>query len=300
MSWNDINESGKLYYTLLIHNKIVIDIKNKLRDDLDKVNKRMKDAYKKKIINNRLFQIINLLDSQFKDNNILNCIIFSGKNLNYYTLTKNELKICNKWNINNFYMESSDKFKIKYLKNLFNEDKVKLIFEINSNDVNLIELDKVKSRLLNKIKVNNYNEILDLIEKNNPKIIHGIGSTLKKIKGLSYIYYKKLSNEEIINKINKMEIEESQVILKNEVLNQLSNPAFDNKFLFGKSEVPDGILDYMVKKLYITPSLLRQLRKKISKDYLNFEIIEIDSLENGDIGDIFIKQYDGIIALKYY
>ena len=197
-------------------------------------------------------------------------------------------------------MESSDKFKIKYLKNLFNEDKVKLIFEINSNDVNLIELDKVKSRLLNKIKVNNYNEILDLIEKNNPKIIHGIGSTLKKIKGSSYIYYKKLSNEEIINIINKMEIEESQDILKNEVLNQLSNPAFDNKFLFGKSEVPDGILDYMVKKLYITPSLLRQLRKKISKDYLNFEIIEIDSLENGDIGDIFIKQYDGIIALKYY
>ena len=80
----------------------------------------------------------------------------------------------------------------------------------------------------------------------------------------------------------------------------MSNPAFDNKFLFGKKEVPNGILDYMVKKLYITPSLMRQLRKNISKDYLNFEILEIDSLESGDIGDNFIKDYDGIIGLKYY
>lgn len=300
MNWRQINESGKLYYTILIYGKLVNEVKNKIKDDLDKVNKRMKDTYKKKIINDRLFQIVNLLDSQFKDNDILNCIILSGKNLNYFTLSNNELELCKKWDLNKFYIESSDKFRIKYLKNLFSEDKVKLIFEINSNQISLIELDKVKSRLLDKIKVENYNEVLDLIEKNNPKIVHGIGSTIKKIKDLSNIYYKKLSSEEINNIINKMEINESQDILKKEVLNQLSNPAFDDKFLFGKNEVPDGILDYMVKKLYITPSLMRQLRKNISKDYLNFEILEIDSLESGDIGDNFKKDYDGIIALKYY
>jgi hypothetical protein len=300
MNWRENNESGKLYYTLLIYKKSVNEVKNKLKDDLDKVNKRMKDAYKKKIINDRLFQIVNLLDTQFKDNNILNCIILSGRNLNYFTLSNNELELCKKWNLNNFYIESSDKFRIKYLKNLFSEDKVKLIFEINSNQISLIELDKVKSRLLDKIKVENYNEVLDLIEKNNPKIVHGIGSTIKKIKDLSNIYYKKLSSEEINNIINKMEVINSQNILKKEVLNQLSNPAFDDKFLFGKKEVPNGILDYMVKKLYITPSLMRQLRKNISKDYINFEILEVDSLESGDIGDHFVKDYDGIIALKYY
>lgn len=300
MNWRENNESGKLYYTLLIYKKSVNEVKNKLKDDLDKVNKRMKDAYKKKIINDRLFQIVNLLDTQFKDNNILNCIILSGRNLNYFTLSNNELELCKKWNLNNFYIESSDKFRIKYLKNLFSEDKVKLIFEINSNQISLIELDKVKSRLLDKIKVENYNEVLDLIEKNNPKIVHGIGSTIKKIKDLSNIYYKKLSSEEINNIINKMEVINSQNILKKEVLNQLSNPAFDDKFLFGKKEVPNGILDYMVKKLYITPSLMRQLRKNISKDYINFEILEVDSLESSDIGDNFKKDYDGIIALKYY
>ena len=300
MNWKEFQQSGKLYYTILIYDKKVNEVKNKLKDDLDKVNKRMKDAYKKKIINDRLFQIINLLDNQFKDDETINCIILSGKNINYFTLSNNELDLCKKWDLNKFYIESSDKFRIKYLKNLFSEDKVKLIFEINGTQINLIELDKVKSRIINKVKVENYTEALDLIEKNNPKIVHGIGSTIKKIKDLSYIYYKKLSNDEINNIINKIEINESQDILKKEVLNQLSNPAFDNKFLFGKKEVPNGILDYMVKKLYITLSLMRQLRKNISKDYLNFEILEIDSLESGDIGDNFIKDYDGIIGLKYY
>jgi hypothetical protein len=300
MSWEEINESGKLYYTILIYGKLVNDVKKKLLDDLDKVNKRMKDAYKKKIINNRLYQIIKVLDSQFKDNDILNCIILSGRNLNYFTLSQNELKLCNKWNIKNFYIEYDDKFRIKYLKNLFSENKINLIFEFNGDVINIIELDKVKSRFIDKINVDNYNEILDLIEKNNPKIIHGIGSTIKKLKDLNNVYYKRLSSEEINDIINKMEINESQNILKKEVLNQLSNPAFDNKFLFGKKEVSNGIMDYMIKKLYITSSLMRQLRKNISKDYLNFEILEVDSLESGDIGYIFLKDYDGIIGLKYY
>ena len=298
MSWEEINESGKLYYTILIYGKLVNDVKKKLLDDLDKVNKRMKDAYKKKIINNRLYQIIKVLDSQFKDNDILNCIILSGRNLNYFTLSQNELKLCNKWNIKNFYIEYDDKFRIKYLKNLFSENKINLIFEFNGDVINIIELDKVKSRFIDKINVDNYNEILDLIEKNNPKIIHG--STIKKLKDLNNVYYKKLSSEEINDIINKMEINESQNILKKEVLNQLSNPAFDNKFLFGKKEVSNGIMDYMIKKLYITSSLMRQLRKNISKDYLNFEILEVDSLESGDIGYIFLKDYDGIIGLKNY
>ena len=56
----------------------------------------------------------------------------------------------------------------------------------------------------------------------------------------------------------------------------------------------------MVKKLYTTPSLWRQLKKNTPNEYLNFKVLEIDKLENGDIGDNFMKDYSGIIALKYY
>jgi len=70
--------------------------------------------------------------------------------------------------------------------------------------------------------------------------------------------------------------------------------------MFGKKEVSNGILDYMVKKLFISKKLYKSLKKNISKEYLNFEIIIIKKNSNGDIGDIFFKNYEGIIGIKYY
>ena len=92
----------------------------------------------------------------------------------------------------------------------------------------------------------------------------------------------------------------NQNLLQSEILNQLQKPNLINKILFGKKEISKGILDYMIKILFIDKKLLKSLKKNISNDYLNFEIIEIDSIKNGDIGYQFLKNYDGIIALKYY
>ena len=46
--------------------------------------------------------------------------------------------------------------------------------------------------------------------------------------------------------------------------------------------------------------MLRSLKKNTPSEYLNFKILEVDSIENGDIGENFVKDYSGIIALKYY
>jgi hypothetical protein len=62
MDWKNVKKTGKIYYTILTHGKDVKDMKKKLIDDLDKANRRVKDKYKKKIINDRLFPIIKLLD----------------------------------------------------------------------------------------------------------------------------------------------------------------------------------------------------------------------------------------------
>ena len=56
----------------------------------------------------------------------------------------------------------------------------------------------------------------------------------------------------------------------------------------------------MIKKLFISKKLIKSLKKNISKEYLNFEIIIIKKNSNGDIGDIFLKNYEGIIGIKYY
>ena len=301
MSWKDCKKSGKIYYTILTYNKTVSEIINKIKDDLDKVNKRVKDSFKRKIINERLYPIVKLLDSSYKGHEILNCIILAGNDLHKFDLTKEELDICKKWELKDFFITHDDKFKIGYLKNLLSEEKINLIFELSNEKLKIIEMDSLKSRILSENKIENQANFIELCDSQKPKIIHGSGSFIKKIKNsIDNIYLKKLGNNEIIDIINKLEIENSQNTLKMEVLDQITNPAYEDKFLFGKKEVGKGILDYMIKKLYITPSLWRQLKKNTPSEYLNFQVLEVDKLESGDIGDKFISDYSGIIALKYY
>lgn len=300
MSWHNVNKSGKLYYTILIYDKPVNEIKNKLKDDLEKVNKRVKDSYKRKIINDRLYPLIKLLDTSYKDDEIINSIFLSGDELEKFDLSKEELSLCRKWKMNDFYITYDDKFKIGYLKNLFSEEKLNIIYELSNDNLKIIEMDKLKSRIIQQMKIENQSLFIDQYEKDKPKLIHGTGSFLKKIKNIDNIHLKKLNSENIINIINKLEIQNSQLILKMEVYDQLNNPQFEDKFLFGKKEISQGIMNYMIKKLYITPKLWRQLKNKVSSEYLNFKVLEIDTLENGDNGDKLIKDYNGLIALKYY
>ena len=182
--------------------------------------------------------------------------------------------------MNDFYITYDDKFKIGYLKNLFSEEKLNIIYELSNDNLKIIEMDKLKSRIIQEIKVENQSLLNNKDKKDKPKLIHGTGSFLKKIKNIDKIDFKKLNNEIIINIINKLEIQNSQ--------------------LFGKKEISQGIMNYMIKKLYITPKLWRQLKNNVSSEYLNFKVLEIDTLENGDHGDKLIKDYNGLIALKYY
>ena len=297
MSWQNNLENGKLFYTILSYDTSVEELINKINTKLEKVNKNMKNNFKKKIINQRIFPILEELKEK-KSNEILNIIVLSGNNLNFYNLTKNEISICRKWNLSQFYIDSNEKFKIGYLKNLFNEKNINTIFKLDNMNLQIIELDKVKSRIIKKMILDN--DFQNIYNTYKPKLIHGSGSFIKKIKDVKELYTTNLSNNEIIEKINKFEILKNQNLLQSEILNQLQNPNLINKILFGKKEISKGILDYMIKKLFIDKKLLKSLKKNISNDYLNFEIIEINSIENGDIGYQFLKNYDGIIALKYY
>ena len=73
-------------------------------------------------------------------------------------------------------------------------------------------------------------------------------------------------------------------------------------FLFGKLkfEIKDAIESYLIKELYIDEKKITILKKNVEESYLNFKIIPIKSIENGDIADNFIKDYNGIMAIKYF
>lgn len=301
MSWKTNNEKGKYLYTFLIHELTANDVILRLRSILEKVNLKMKDNFKKKIINERLYNIILELET-LKESDKINHIILSGKEVNMYKLTNDELKILKKWNINQFYYSDNNIFELDYLKALFDESKLKIIGEFDGNKLCIIELDNVKSRQIDEIKISNQEEFNKYYSENNIFLFHGKGTFIKKIKTIpeNRLYTCKLKQDEITEAINKIIIETNQIILNKEVLTQLINPSFENLFLFGKKEVSNGILGYQIKKLFITQKLLDKLKSKIDNSLLNFEIIIVDRLKSGDIGDEFIRNYGGLIGIKYY
>ena len=88
--------------------------------------------------------------------------------------------------------------------------------------------------------------------------------------------------------------------LKTEILDMISVEAVSDKFVFGRKEISEAIENYMVKKLFINSKLLSVLRNKADSSLLNFTIVEIKSLENGDPGHILNRDYFGMIAVRYY
>jgi hypothetical protein len=306
MSWLSksnkiIQEKGKMLYTLLIYNHTSSNVISKLRTILEKVNLRMKDAFKKKLINERLYNIITELEN-LKPTDKINHIILSGKKVNIYDLSKEQLAICKKWNLSDFYYTYNEYFEIQYLKDLFCEKNARTIGEFTANTMKLIELDTVKDRIIEAINFSNQEEFKKYYDSNNLFLIHGTGSFIKKIKFIQdhKLFTKRLHLKDVNKTINKLIIEENQVILNKEVLSQLTNPVCNNLFLFGKKEVSQGIIGFLIKKLFITQKLLIKLKNKIDDSLLNFDIVIVNSLISGDIGDSFIRDYGGLIGVKYY
>ena len=126
---------------------------------------------------------------------------------------------------------------------------------------------------------------------------------LKKISpGEVIIEHKNLTKKEIFDIIDKYEITKNQLKFKSVILDNINNPAYDDKILFGPKEVSWGLSNYMVKTLFINPKLLSKFKdNEESKELINnIDIVIVQPLETGDYGQTLNRNYSGTVALKYY
>jgi hypothetical protein len=56
----------------------------------------------------------------------------------------------------------------------------------------------------------------------------------------------------------------------------------------------------LIKKLFINPKLYKILKDNADSSTLNFEIIIVQSLKSGDLGQTLNKNYNGMVGIKYY
>ena len=111
-----------------------------------------------------------------------------------------------------------------------------------------------------------------------------------------------LSHEEINKYFYNRKYDKNNILLEKK-LNELSNSNTNlDLFVFGKlkKEILSAIECYQLKELYIEERKLEKLKQFVDDSYFNFNIIPIQVINSGDIADKFIKDYNGLMGIKYY
>ena len=298
------NCKDKFSYTILTHSNISEELVETVKNKLENINKKIKNSFQKKHINDRIFSFITFLESKFKTDEKVNGIFLIDTKVNYIPFTNANIKFCNTWGITKFFMDYGEEFIIDFLVELMSTKYIKTIFKFDKDGYSVVELDSTKSRNIESHSNTDESSVSEYVSKHNPVLICGLNQALKKFTNIEkngvIVILKNLVNSEIINIISEKEIKDNQEKFKREFLNNITNPNECDKLIFGKNEVGEAILNYMVKKIFVNPKILKILKDKVDDSILNFEINVIKSLETGDYGQVLNKDYGGIVGIKYY
>lgn len=312
------NKLDKYSYTILVTDTIQEEIVSQIQKKIENVNKKSLDGHKKKIINDRLFGLKTSLENKFNTQEVLNLVILVNDKTNIFKMTKKDIKFCKDWNFSKFifiqngldieYFDDTPESINRFIEEFLTEEKTKIVFKFDKTSflINCIDSTKSKTIESHSISSNNNSEeiIKNSISKFKPTIIYGLNPIVKKIGSfdstVSCIEYKNASKNEIIELIHKAEVIENQNIFKKTILDNINNPSYDEKFLFGPKEVSWGLENYMIKKLFINPKLFKQINDNSSDLISNVDITIVQPMETGDIGQTLNKNYGGVVALKYY
>ena len=182
---------------------------------------------------------------------------------------------------------------------------------LSKNNAQLIKLNENKNKIIYENKISNENDLNEIIIKcqdeykyKNLIIIYGESLLLNKLENnKTYIVLNEKRKCNEIYTIYQENIYKNNLELLEKKLNELSNEKTNlDLFVFGrlKMEIKDAIEAYSLKELYIEERKLELLQDILEPEYFNFKIILIKSFQDGDIGDKFIKDYKGLMGIKYF
>ena len=306
----NITENNETLITIFVYDKIASSFIKYLESQLEKA-KNISNPTKKHKINNRLYSMVNFINNNFQETDMINNIFLINDDILRYNLNEDEIKIAKEYNFDKIIIRNENIFLIDYFLDLFRNFNFIYNIKINKSEYCISKFNKNKSKEIQNGKINNESNIIsniDLIRKTeNYKdiiIIYGNSPFINKIGNIKNIIVKSefLNNSDLYN-IYLDELMKKNIIDLEKRLNDMNNEKTNlDLYLFGKLkiEIKDAIETYSIKELYIEDRKLEKLKEFIDESYFNFKIISIRSLESGDLAESFIKNYNGIMGIKYY
>lgn len=297
--YRNVTDKYESLMTFLVHDITVKELNDKLYHRLNMI-KTIKNTFKRKYINDRLYNFIEYF-KEYDLNTIINAIFLVSTEIIDIPLNEKYMSIIKEYDINNFIIKYNNNFEINYINDLLTNLNFRTILHLNNTKLEHIILNNTKRKVIHTEDSKDMNLIKYMQDTQITKrcMIHGISGQLKNFKSVDhFVINKHLTDEQILEMFDNYDM----TVLHNkltEVMSYMSNEKMTDKLLIGK-ELQTGIKDYQVKTLFCTPKMYEKLTSVFPKEYLNFEIIQVRSLEIGDVVDTLDKNYKGIIGVKYY
>lgn len=277
---------------------------------------KISNSKKKNILCNTIYSLKERIINSCEPNQKINSIYFYLMDESVkgeYILKDSEINVLNEYGFKNFIYRNESRFPIDELKDIFTNFDFLQIIQLNQQNLKHMKMNRYKQKELMIMKVSNDTQVIETIErikkeqnmKDQKIIIYGQSQILNQLKNKivknTIINDENMTREEIW-KLNEDEKMRDNLRYLEEKLEGLNNEKNIDLYVFGriKKEIAEHIENYMLKELFIEERKIEILKTCVSEETLNFKIIPIRSLENGDIGDEFIKKYNGLMGLKYY
>ena len=291
--YKKVRDTKELLITIIVFDHTKDNLLSFLSHRLELI-KNIKDTFKRKKANDRVYNLKNIIENKVNTN--INSIFLVDDDVFELELTKNNIKTLKDYNIKSLYFENDERFHVKYIQDLFNDFNFFKIAEIDKKSLTIYDLNSTKRRKIEERTINNQSELLEI--SCNVDIIHGVSTTLKNFDCKIPCFSKKLQLEELLNEIDKVVTVNSHNKLK-ELLDNLENPSYDGKIFLGQMETKKYTEMSLIKTLYIHESIYKRFLNHFS-EYINFDVVEIKKLENNDISNELLKNYDKCVGELYY
>lgn len=303
--YRSISDKYQSLFTILVHDVHMDEIICNLSAQLNKTQ-AIKSSFKRKYINDRIFNLICYLKEQeVPKNGKINSIYLVGKTIECIELINKQIKILKEYSIRNYLFIFDDYFHIDYLIDLFTNFVFYDVILVNNKSAEHCVLNKNKKKIKRKFKCTKELDIKLYISKNikNKCLIHGKNFIKKNSLLLhnNYVIYRKLNDEEVFDIFMKEEMKEKHVDLQ-KCFDMMTNQKELHLVIYGKlnNEIKEAVESYRLKKLFIHTNVIKELQQMVPTECFNFELVIINSLENNDIGQTLMDQYNGAIGVAYY
>jgi len=156
-------------YTIIVYNTNINELVDFIYHKLEKI-KIIKNIYKRKHINDRLYFFKQYIDDTIKKDKI-NSIFLLGKDIIEFELTKSEIKVLSEYNIKPIIFKSGEYFDIDYVNNLLTDFTFYTVIHIMDKNMKHIVLNSTKKKIINEDSIDNIN-LDEYISQFDENILH--------------------------------------------------------------------------------------------------------------------------------